>query len=246
MKFADYLYANQQYEFAINEYQRVLFLDPGNTRATIYLYESFFNNRQFNLALERFRKKIPLAPLSNDTLRAIYNKILLFAGRYEELQLGLAAGQDCLAKKDQYIFHASSMLLQNKADELEYPRGKEKVYHPEIKEIILTARDIQPKKTWISLTSSAIIPGSGKIYSGFWKDGLMTLLFVSASAWQSYRGFSKNGIESVYGWVFGGLSLSFYAGNLYGSIKATHKRNQVMYHEIHEQVYEYVESKYSY
>jgi tetratricopeptide (TPR) repeat protein len=246
MRFADYLYANQQYQFAINEYQRVLFLDPKNTRATIYLYESFFRERQYGLALERIKKQGLPVLFKNDTICAIYHKLLLFTNQHGKIQENVFVRQSCLNMEDQLIFRTSSLLLQDKANDLKFSLGEKKLVPGELEEIILSARDIQPKKPWISLTSSAVVPGSGKIYSGYWKDGLMTLLFVSATAWQSYRGFSKKGVESIYGWLFGGLSISFYAGNLYGSVKAAHKRNQVMYHEIHEEVYEYVEGKYSY
>ena len=98
------------------------------------------------------------------------------------------------------------------------------------------------KKPGISIAMSAIIPGSGKFYSGYWKDGLIAFIFVTASAYQSYRGFSKNGIESVYGWIFGGLATGFYIGNLYGSGKAANEHNSVFRHKLHHQVEEVFDS----
>jgi hypothetical protein len=60
----------------------------------------------------------------------------------------------------------------------------------------------------------------GKVYSGRWKDGLVSLLFVGATGFQAYRGFSQKGSESIYGWIMGSLSVGFYIGNIFGSVKA--------------------------
>lgn len=72
---------------------------------------------------------------------------------------------------------------------------------------------------------SAIIPGSGKIYSGAWKDGLTSFLFVAANAWNSYRGFSTG--RPGYGYTFAALSTGFYLGNLYGTRQWARHMNRV-------------------
>lgn len=72
---------------------------------------------------------------------------------------------------------------------------------------------------------SALIPGSGKIYSGAWKDGLTSLLFVAANAWSSYRGFSMD--KPGYGYTFAALSAGFYFGNLYGTRQWVRHQNRI-------------------
>jgi hypothetical protein len=81
------------------------------------------------------------------------------------------------------------------------------------------------KSPLLAMTMSAVIPGLGKVYSRNWRDGFISFLFVATHSWQAYRGFSKNGTESAYGWVFGTLAAGFYAANLYGSWKAAKKYN---------------------
>jgi hypothetical protein len=44
--------------------------------------------------------------------------------------------------------------------------------------------------------------------------------------WQAYRGFSKSGKNSVYGWVFASLATGFYIGNIFGSHKSAKKYNK--------------------
>ena len=37
--------------------------------------------------------------------------------------------------------------------------------------------------------------------------------------------FNEKGIESVYGWIMGTLSVGFYIGNIYGSVKSARLYN---------------------
>ena len=86
------------------------------------------------------------------------------------------------------------------------------------------------KSPGLALVMSAIIPGSGKAYTNRWGDALMSLLFVSSNAIVSYRAFSKKGIKSTNGWLFGTLSLSFYVGNIWGSYRAAKQYNNHINH----------------
>lgn len=72
---------------------------------------------------------------------------------------------------------------------------------------------------------SALLPGSGKVYSGAWKDGLTSFLFVAAHAWSSYRGFSTG--RAGYGYTFAALGAGFYIGNLYGTRQWVRHMNRV-------------------
>ena len=82
------------------------------------------------------------------------------------------------------------------------------------------------KKPALALAMSAVLPGSGKAYSGRWGDAAVSFLFVTTGAYASYRAFSKKGISSFNGWLFGGIAFSFYASNLYGSFKAARNHNE--------------------
>ena len=99
-------------------------------------------------------------------------------------------------------------------------------------------KDIKYKNPMLSSGMSMLVPGLGKVYSGYWKDGLFSLLFTSIAVWQSYRGFNKQGINSVYGWIYGGIALGFYSGNIYGSYKAANKYNETINHSIYHQLEE--------
>ena len=62
---------------------------------------------------------------------------------------------------------------------------------------------------------SAIIPGSGKIYTGEIGDGITAFITTALSAYLAYSNFKAE--HNFRGWLFTGLTAFFYAGNVYGS-----------------------------
>ena len=62
---------------------------------------------------------------------------------------------------------------------------------------------------------SAIIPGSGKIYTGEIGDGITAFITTALSAYLAYSNFKAD--HNFRGWLFTGLTAFFYAGNVYGS-----------------------------
>ncbi len=82
-----------------------------------------------------------------------------------------------------------------------------------------------PKSPLKAALFSTIIPGAGKIYTGYKHDGIVSFLTIATSAFQAYRGFQKEGVKSVYGWIYGSVGVGFYLGNIYGSWKSAKKYN---------------------
>jgi TM2 domain-containing membrane protein YozV len=74
-----------------------------------------------------------------------------------------------------------------------------------------------------SALMSAIMPGSGQIYSGYYIDGIISFLSVAASAaggWYMYDKGHKGISYSLF--FFSGL---FYGGNIFSAYNASEKRN---------------------
>jgi hypothetical protein len=92
--------------------------------------------------------------------------------------------------------------------------------------VIAAGTAIHYRKPWVAASLSAVVPGAGKVYAGQWKDGLFSLLFVAINGYQSYRGFHQKGLQSARGWIFGGLALGFYTGNVYGSAQTVKRYNR--------------------
>ncbi len=88
------------------------------------------------------------------------------------------------------------------------------------------------RSPWVAGMLSAVVPGLGKVYLGRHLDAAMAFLLVGGNAWQAWRGFRRDGVESVQGWVFGGLAVGFYLGNVWGAVRAAHRFN----HQIDEKL----------
>lgn len=95
--------------------------------------------------------------------------------------------------------------------------------------------DISAKYSGINLKNpafaalfSALIPGSGKIYTGDFSDGITALLTTSLFTYLAYTNFKAE--HDIRGYIFGAAALGFYAGNVYGSYAAARSRNlEVIY-----------------
>jgi hypothetical protein len=96
-------------------------------------------------------------------------------------------------------------------------------------------KETHKKSPALAALMSAVVPGTGKAYSKNWKDGIVSLFFTAGMAFQSYRNFNKFGTNNHRGWIYGGIGLGFYLGNIYGSVKSTkdynRKKINVLQHE---------------
>lgn len=226
-RFSEYLYKGGEYQLAIPEYKRVLFLNPKDTVALENLLNCYIKTSDFKNGITAIHNYDSLI-FTNKKLLFTSGKIFVLGKRFDEyLKYELPSDIVCFHK-------ISNSILEEKwnANHINWEcidkDSQDNIFTPYINQIEKT----KFKSPALSLTMSAIIPGSGKIYSGYWKDGVVSFLFVSLSAWQSYRGFQEKGVNSYYGWLMGGISLSLYSGNLYGSFKAANKRNHNIKHEI--------------
>ena len=76
----------------------------------------------------------------------------------------------------------------------------------------------------ISMVMSTILPGSGQMYSGRYRDGITSLLLngvFTAIAVDSYRQRNWGG-----GLIVAYFGLSFYTGNIYGAKASAHRHNE--------------------
>jgi tetratricopeptide (TPR) repeat protein len=106
--------------------------------------------------------------------------------------------------------------------------------------LALEGLDRPHKSASLAALLSAVVPGSGKVYTGRTADGIYSFLLVGASSWFAYEGFHDDGISSGKGWWFASASAFFYAGNVYGAAVSARQYNMVtlerLDHEIQIQI----------
>lgn len=239
IKYANYLYTAGEYELAANEYERVIFLDSTNMPARIMLLKSYRMIREYKKGISVSRVFYKDYNYMPNTVAFETGKLLLGDKQYREAERLVSINTEISNDEKLFLLLSDNMLKGDfkTADSLYQSNISVRAdFISDYGSILKTVSDLRFKKPALSVMMSAIVPGTGKIYSGYWKDGVISLVFIAASAWQSYRGFNKNGIESAYGWIFGSLAVGFYVGNLYGSGKSAHQRNSIINNNLNHRI----------
>ena len=237
--FADYLYKTKQFEFAAKEYERLLFLTPDDDSMKLNLIKSYRNTGNYSFAIIRAEQLYLSYNAYPSAFAFEYSKLLLTTESFDKLKIFLKSDSPLKdQEKIELELHAElfnfnwceAKSLHNNLDSLNFAS------YFQYKNLIDEGLDLKYKSPGLALVFSAIIPGSGKFYTKDWKDGLISLVGVSASAFQSYRSFNKYGTSGSRGWIFGGLAVGLYGGNLYGSYKAAKRYNEKLNKSIHKKV----------
>ena len=229
LRFADYLFKTGQYDFATEEYQRVIFLRPADPYPKIQTVKAREAQKDYQGALNYFAMYFPVF----DTLKPSLQKedIRLYVLTDDYSTAGYFVKKSALVPAEKKTWTLGLMALEKKWDHAwaYYRRYADSVSHPVFHQFGLAVENRlkQPHKSPVVAAGlSAVVPGLGKVYTKDYGDALMSFLFVGLNAWQAYRGFKKDGLQSTRGWIFAGIGASFYLGNVWGSAKAAKRFNR--------------------
>ena len=106
----------------------------------------------------------------------------------------------------------------------------------ELKKAELKIKKANRKSPFLAGLMSTVIPGTGKIYSGKWRQGLISMVPLTLMGFQTYEAYRLQGVKSARFIVFGGLFSLFYIGNIYGSAVSVNVRKTEIEHEVHDEV----------
>lgn len=91
---------------------------------------------------------------------------------------------------------------------------------------------IKNKSPLVAGALSAIIPGSGKYYAGYKRQGFSTFLAVAAIGAVTAEAYIKGGARSIPFIASAGVFTIFYTGNIWGSILSVKIKRNERYREI--------------
>ena len=224
-KFAEYLFKSAQYSLAAIEYERLLFLEPGNDELRTRLILCYSLENEHNKAIERVKLfSVEPSELSK-SLAELYSYNLISLGSTDAARAYLTISNS-LSNDRKVYYQAYSYLLENNFES----SSNLMIQHPDVLdksvvELINEGKNIKRKSPALAALMSAVVPGTGKFYTRDWKDAIIGLVTVGVTGYQAYRGFARNGIESGYGWIYGSLAAGFYIGNIYGSFTSAKRFN---------------------
>ncbi len=210
------------------------------------MVQAYRNSGNFNLALEKIYK------FSDENIYTLPERLAI--EYLSTLLLTNSSGDiDYFLKNNKTVslYHKSVFKWGNSMISGEYKNAQKEIDSfnesgnkllPEMRYITKAALDQRFKSPLLAGSLSTVVPGLGKVYTGNYMDGIVSLLFIAGTAWQSYRGFNKSGVKSVSGWIFGGISMGFYIGNIYGSVKSARRFNKLKIDDTNKEVYNFIQS----
>lgn len=247
LKFASYLYHTNQYDLAAEELERAVFFYPENDSLKYSLVHTYLKGKHFDKGKSRLDTYFPQKNKLSTEFSRDYCRLLLSLDQPEQARLFLLTDNNMTELDKKQLNFEMQMLgydwdnARVTSDEINMSApGKNIVYN----EIFNRIDHAKYKKPGLALAMSAIIPGAGKAYTGNWKDGLISLVFVGGTAFQAVRYFNKKGPESGYFIVYASIATSFYIGNLYGSYKAARKHNLKIKSSIRESIRGIIDNSY--
>jgi len=228
LKFARYLNNTQQYTFATEEYERLHFLWPEDPTVALELVSTYRLNqdcKQFFNAYQIIAKDNRI--FSQESFSREYLRFCLRCNIEHPLYFDVSS---TLTPEENTFYNLGYYWTSQQHDSaFSYASRNADMLsetHPQLLSLTQEFEQQRFKKPMLALAMSTLLPGSGKAYSKKWGDATISFVLVASSAFVSYRAFKQKGIKSFNGWVFGGVALSFYSSNIYGSYKSAKRYNE--------------------
>lgn len=235
LKFADYLFENSMYKEAAAEYERVIFMDSLGQNAKLQCIKAYEYSGNYALAQKKLNSFYAESNLQRPEV--LYQQYRLYILQQNFDAFGTEFFENSkFEPTDRAILGSSAAIISGNfelaAELLKQQAGSNNEILQNYSILLNDAGKTTHKSVAVAVLLATVLPGSGKIYTGYWKDGLITLVFTGLSALQAYRGFEKSGITSTYGWIYAGMTTGFYLGNIYGAGKSAYKHNHEKKHKI--------------
>lgn len=231
LKYANYLFNSKQYQYSAIEYERITFLAPTDTLAKLRLIQSYRLSGDFKNAKTKLDKFYYNCQFNYPEIFAIENIQLLFLNKQYQEAYEFIKKNKTIGYPKKIEYELGTLLKQYKwtdaqrlvTDYLSLNNGTSKLY--KLNTIAINGSGLRYKNPISAALLSAIIPGSGKIYTKQWADGIYAFAFVSAFSWLTYNSIKNKGMNTN-SIIYGSIALSFYAANIYGSHKSALRYNQ--------------------
>ena len=215
-KFADYLFCTDDYLRAAFEYEKYLGSYYNDT-VEFKIGLSYSKISNYSKAVEWFKRinnnSAFFADAGNEYFKSLFQLGNYNSFRRNYLENNMNKDKTKNAGK---LFYFSYFFTEDElppeVDFLKPFSSKEKI---QINEFYKRQANPPYKSTAAAIIMSALIPGSGKIYTGQFGDGIIAAIATGLCGYLAYDNFKAE--HNFRGWIFSGLTAFFYAGNIYGS-----------------------------
>ena len=241
--FADFLFCDNDYLRAIDEYEKYLVaVDDDTVKFKIAIAYSSMNNcenavNNLNLIKKtsQFYEQSKIELLKSIYLQNIDSVFYAFA---EAL-----INSKSLYANNAYRLKNTALLLSK----TELPQKESFLipFEDEEKKTLSNFYNLKEnppyKSEALAGVLSAIIPGAGKIYTKEYGDGITAFLLTGLFTYLAYTNFEHD--HPTRAWIFTALGAGFYVGNIYGSVASAQIFNVKVNFEFNEGVKLFLEEK---
>jgi len=240
--FADSLYEQGFWTEAESEYKRYFFITDSNKideSAVLNLTHIYFNQKNktgLNFIKQNLKAScgfktqeqinyvdfsFAFSEKNRDVFHLYYASLLEDTERLEKL---------CPEWK--VVYALSYEVLQKNIKQAGMTANKGLEYSSVFAPVVVSCDKYKQKSPALALSMSAVIPGSGKWYSGNFWTGLSDLLGIgSFTAASVYYGMEK-GAKDWRPWTYGSIAAVLYVVDLYGSYTGVRRYNQAQYYNL--------------
>ncbi|MBI5806414.1 tetratricopeptide repeat protein [candidate division TA06 bacterium] len=228
VQFGDFLCNEKDWEAAIIEYQKAILFTLDSNSALIHYkigrcYDEMGNGQK---AIDWYKRSIGYSSKDSNSDSVIYKIGFIYykTCNYDSAKafMGKIDKGNHNIKQQSALLDAKMYLKENQI----FMASRYNIdYNLKIDTLIKLGDELPARNRAVSGIMSAIIPGTGRIYSGRLYDGVSSMIMCGTLGFQAYRYFEEEGSNSAKGWVMGLIGGVFYLGNIYGSIKAADEYN---------------------
>jgi outer membrane protein assembly factor BamD (BamD/ComL family)/TM2 domain-containing membrane protein YozV len=241
LKLADAFMSQGEYYRAVTEYKKFLILFPGSPNGDYALFNmgmAYFRGEEYKHAVDVFASVGQKYGKSNSAAGAGYYEGLSYvklntpnmAGKAFDRVVALypssgyaptaIIGKSLLLFDEQDITGSRNVLEQFLAS---YPNNTRVENVREAISLLDQMGELPRKSPFLAGAMSAVIPGSGQIYSGHYGDGITAFILNGLFIAGTVVAIEQENC-AVAG-IVGVIGLPFYAGNIYGAANAATKWN---------------------
>ena len=217
LAFADFLFCQKDYLRAITEYENYLKTN-NNDSIKFKIALSYLNMGKHEEAENKFSELLMNRAFGAQSRLEIAKSIFQrkdfssMESLYGESEIKGFQSQSNI----RCLYYFSMLYQQSKLhDENEFVDAFPNSIRLSVKELYGKKENLPHRSPVFASILSAIIPGTGKIYTGEYSDGITAAVITGLLTFLSYDNFEYN--HKFRGWLWGGLAAFFYAGNIYGS-----------------------------
>lgn len=238
LRFANYLYSQEEYYRAIGEYKRYLFLAPEGGDApfaALRIAECYAHGKRWSEALgavEEFMRAYSSSPLAvqGGMLKA---RALIELGKGEEAReelrhlLETRPGEPVVGE----VWYLTAISLARESRWLEADEALRQIGSQSrrftaaqgMRQVLAEAPTAERKDPTVAGLLAAVVPGAGHLYCERPGDGAIAFVFTGAFAWATVEAFRQD--HEAVGIGLGFIALSFYGGNIFSAVNVAHKYN---------------------